>query len=126
MAESLAAEFGVTWCCHHGYTDLILEIDSIIIAKMLNNNSGTNLKLKQVIDSINIIKNRVGFQVSHCFREGNQLADYLAKMASFSAQSLLTQAFAQLPRQAKGFFLLDKWKLPSFRCKYDEANFFVS
>ncbi|KAH0688023.1 hypothetical protein KY285_016414 [Solanum tuberosum] len=90
MDESLAAEFGVKWCYHHGYTDFILEIDSIIIAKMLNSNLGTNLKLKQVIDTINIIKNRVGFQVSHCFREGNQLADYLAKMASFSAQSLLT------------------------------------
>ncbi|WMV09990.1 hypothetical protein MTR67_003375 [Solanum verrucosum] len=49
MGESLAAEFGVKWYYQHGYTDFILELDSMIKAKMLINNSGTNLKLNKLL-----------------------------------------------------------------------------
>ncbi|XP_060201453.1 uncharacterized protein LOC132629989 [Lycium barbarum] len=126
MAEALVAEFGVKWCYQHGYTNFTLELDSKVIATMLDNNLVTNMKLKQVLDTIRSIKNRVGIQVSHCFREGNHVADLLAKFASTSNQNLLTKSLLHLPRQARGSFQLDKWQLPSLRCKYDKANFFVS
>ncbi|KAG5612881.1 hypothetical protein H5410_024162 [Solanum commersonii] len=52
-------------------------------------------------------------QIKHCFREGNQVADCLAKLASSSHQMLITQLYSNLPRRAKGLFLLDKWQLPN-------------
>uniref|UniRef100_M1B2T8 RNase H family protein n=1 Tax=Solanum tuberosum TaxID=4113 RepID=M1B2T8_SOLTU len=58
MAEAMAVEFGVKWCIQHGYTNFILELDSMNIVNMLANDIVTNMKLKQVIDSINIIKKK--------------------------------------------------------------------
>lgn len=86
MAKALAAELGVKWCNHYGYSNFTLELDSMIIANMLDNNLVTNMKLKRVLENIINIKNRVGIQVRHCFREGNQIANYLAKLASVSTQ----------------------------------------
>ena len=59
MAKALAAEFGEKWCEYQGYTNFTLELDSTIITNMLNNNLVTNMKLKQVVDSIKSIKNRI-------------------------------------------------------------------
>lgn len=35
MTKALAAKFGVKWCKQQGYTNFILELDSLIIANML-------------------------------------------------------------------------------------------
>ncbi|KAH0639228.1 hypothetical protein KY285_035814 [Solanum tuberosum] len=124
LVEAMAVEFGVKWCNQHGYTNFILELDSMNIVNMLTNDIVTNMKLKQGIDSINVIKKMVQMQIKHCFIEGNQVADCLAKLASSSHQMLITQLYSNLPRKAKGLFLLDKWQLPSIQSKYDRANFF--
>ena len=113
-------------CEYQGYTNFTLELDSTIITNKLNNNLVTNMKLKKVVDNIKSIKNRIGIQVTHYFREGNQVADWLAKLASTSTQILITQSLSHLPRQARGCIQLDKWMMPSLRCKYDKSNFFVS
>ncbi|KAM3338044.1 hypothetical protein P3S68_032370 [Capsicum galapagoense] len=126
MAEVMAIEFGVKWCYQFRHTNFTLELDSMDLVNMLNNSGITNMKLKSMIDSINNIKNKVHMQVQHCYREGNQLEEFLAKMASNSNQTLITHSYNILLRQARGAFLLDKWQLPSIRCKYDRANFFVS
>ncbi|XP_047271026.1 uncharacterized protein LOC107877522 isoform X1 [Capsicum annuum] len=126
MAEAMAAELGVKRCYQFGHTNFTLELDSMDLVNMLNNSGVTNVKLKLMIDSINNIQNKVQMQVRHCYREGNQVADFLAKMASNSNQTLITHSYNILPIQARGAFLLDKWQLPSVRCKYDRANFFVS
>ncbi|KAM3362308.1 putative protein isoform X2 [Capsicum galapagoense] len=126
MAEAMATEFGVKWCYQFGHTNFTLELDSMNLVNMINNSGVTNMKLKPMIDSINNINNEVQMQVRHCYREGNQVADFLAKMASNSNQTLITHSYNVLPRQAKGAFLLDKWQLPSIRCKYDRVNFYVS
>lgn len=125
----LSVVVAVIWqrrCEYQGYTNFTLELDSTIITNKLNNNLVTNMKLKQVVDNIKSIKNRIGIQVTHCFREGNQVADWLAKLASTSTQILITQSLSHLPRQARGCIQLDKWMMPSLRCKYDKSNFFVS
>ncbi|KAF3647482.1 hypothetical protein FXO38_18636, partial [Capsicum annuum] len=114
------------WCYQFGHTNFTLELDSMDLVNMLNNSGVTNMKLKPMIDSINNIKNKVQMQVRHCYREENLVADFLAKMASNSNQTLITHSYNILPRQARGAFLLDKWQLPTIRCKYDRANFFVS
>lgn len=126
MAEALAAEFGMKWCCLQRHTNFILELDSLVIANMVNNRGSNNLKLKQIIDRIVKLKYLHGVQVSHCYREGNQVADFLAKLASTSSQNSMFHSFIQLPREAKGLVQLDKRQMPSIRTKSDKANFFIS
>ncbi|XP_016496731.2 uncharacterized protein LOC107815630 [Nicotiana tabacum] len=51
-AEALAAEFGMKWCKLQGYTNFILELDSMVIENMLINRDTNNLKIKQMIESM--------------------------------------------------------------------------
>ncbi|XP_060210726.1 uncharacterized protein LOC132637688 [Lycium barbarum] len=86
-AEALAAEFGVKWCYHQGYTNFTLELDSMVIANMINKQDSSNAKLKQTVNNLLRLQRQTNFQVKHCFREGNQVADSLAKLASASDQN---------------------------------------
>ncbi|XP_070040914.1 uncharacterized protein [Nicotiana tomentosiformis] len=126
MAEAMATEFGVKWCNQQGYTNFTLELDSMVIANMLQDRHYTNLKLKQVIDNILGIKEKTGMHVTHCYREDNQVADCLAKLASLTGHELIINSYHQLPRNAKEAFQLDKIQMPSIRTKYDKANFHFS
>ncbi|XP_075095058.1 uncharacterized protein LOC142173378 [Nicotiana tabacum] len=126
IAEALAAEFGMKWYNLQGYTNFILELDSMVIANMLINRDTNNLKIKQVSDRMMHIIQQANVRVKHCYREGNQVAECLAKLDSTSGNSMTINSYQQLPRCAKGYFLLDKWQMASIRTKYDKANFFVS
>uniref|UniRef100_M1BRC9 RNase H family protein n=1 Tax=Solanum tuberosum TaxID=4113 RepID=M1BRC9_SOLTU len=93
---------------------------------MVNNKSNNNLKLRQIIDNIVEIVDQSNAQVTHCFRESNQVADFLAKRAARLNQMMILTSFRPLPEMAKGAYFLDKCQLPCIRTKFDKANFFVS
>ena len=42
--------------------------------------------------------------ISHCYREANQVADFLAKLASSSGNGIFYFSYQQLPKEAKGSF----------------------
>ncbi|XP_019252901.1 PREDICTED: uncharacterized protein LOC109231716 [Nicotiana attenuata] len=126
MTEALAAEFGVKWCSHHGFTNFVLELGSLIVENMLTKKEANNLKIKQIVDNIINSINDANVCVQHCLREGNQVADCLAKLVATSNQAKIFQNFQQLPNKAKSVFLLDKWQLPTIRTKCEKSNFFVS
>lgn len=63
-------------------------------------------------------------QYAHCYREANQLADWLAKLTMNAQVSNLYFSDQQPPHGAKGTFLIDKNNVPSFRTKYDKSFFF--
>lgn len=111
MVEALAAEFGGKWCSQQGLTNFTLELDSMIIVNMVNNKSNNNLKLRQIIDNIVEIVDQSNAQVTHCFRESNQVADFLAKRAVRLNQMMILTSFRQLPETAKGAYFLDKNKI---------------
>ncbi|XP_075084982.1 uncharacterized protein LOC142168225 [Nicotiana tabacum] len=108
MVEAKAAEFGVKWCNQHGYTNFSLELDSMVVADMLAEGDTNNVKIKMVIDKASYIVKQARVNVKHCFREGNQVADCLAKLATTTNQRRLFHSFQQMPNSAKGPFLLDK------------------
>ncbi|WMV55041.1 hypothetical protein MTR67_048426 [Solanum verrucosum] len=126
MAGALAADFGGKWCCQQGLTNFTLELDSMIIVNMVNNKSNNNLKLRQIIDNIIEIVDQSNAQVTHCFRESNQVANFLAKRAARLNQMMILTSFRQLPEMAKGAYFLDKCQMPYIRTKFDKPNFFVS
>lgn len=53
---------------------------------MVTKEDTSNLKLKQIVDNIINYKKRAGIQMNHWYREGNQVADFLAELASSNDQ----------------------------------------
>lgn len=80
----------------------------MIITDMLAERDTNNLKTKMVIDRASYIVEQVRVNVKHCFRESNQVADCLAKLATTRNQRSLIHSFQKMPNSAKGPFLLDK------------------
>ncbi|XP_070050084.1 uncharacterized protein [Nicotiana tomentosiformis] len=50
LAEAIAARFGTEWCLNNVYTEVDLELDSLIVVNMLKNIYVDNGKIKIVID----------------------------------------------------------------------------
>lgn len=100
-------------------------MDSLDIANMIRSGDTNNIKLRKMIREIVQMTEIAYAQILHCFREANQVADYLAKLASSSGNSTFYTSFNQLPKEAKRLFQLDRWQLLSIRRRYDKTNFLL-
>lgn len=52
LAEVYATMVGAAWCVSHGYTNFVLELDSLIVVNMLKERSTEKCKLRAIIDHI--------------------------------------------------------------------------
>lgn len=78
------------------YNRFNLELDSLIITNMILNMDTSNLKLRKLIKDTSKIIQEAEVIISHCYREANQVADFLAKMASSIRTSTFYHSFQQL------------------------------
>ncbi|KAK4717882.1 hypothetical protein R3W88_016220 [Solanum pinnatisectum] len=126
QAEAIAALYATEWCNQAGYDKYDLELDSMVVTNMFEEKDTNNVKLKNIIKrTVNAMEGaEVNF--SHCYREANQVAYFLAKLASSSGNGTFYFSYQQLPKEVKGLFQLDRWQLPCVRRRYDKCNFFVS
>ncbi|XP_075084202.1 uncharacterized protein LOC142167863 [Nicotiana tabacum] len=124
--EAVATKIGGEWCIQLGYTRFHLELDSLIVANMITEGCTKNVKMEQIIRDAKRSITQVEVVVSHCYREANQVVDALVKRAAISGNNSYFYNFQNLPKEARGPFLLDKWQLPSIRSRHDKVNFFVS
>ncbi|WMV08469.1 hypothetical protein MTR67_001854 [Solanum verrucosum] len=122
----MAALYVTRWCKQAVYNKYNLELDSMIVANMIKDKDTKNLKLKGIIRDIDQAMNGAEINISHCYREANQTADFFATQASSSGSGAFCYSFHQFPKEVKVQFLLDKWQLPSIRRRYDKCNLFVS
>ncbi|XP_019260384.1 PREDICTED: uncharacterized protein LOC109238391 [Nicotiana attenuata] len=106
MAEARAAEFGGKWCNQLGLTNFVLELGSNIIVNMVNQDGKKNMKLKIVVDRITSLVQHANATVQHYYREGNQVADALAKIASISGTFDMP-----ILRTTSSAFIMDKWQM---------------
>lgn len=125
-AEAKAAWFGGRWCIHNCHTSFIIEMDSLLIANMLNEGKSSSFKLNKIIEEIASMLSQARVKVTHCYREATCLAAWMAKMATSSQESHIYHSIQQLPQGEKGPLLMDMRQIPSIRSKFDKANFFVS
>jgi len=123
----LTVKYGVSICILLNYRDFTLEVDSLSLVQMINENKCYNYKLIRIIEEVQHLKKLANAKVEHCFREVNMVANDLAKLVASSQKEAYYDTYQQLPIGVRGPFQLDKSQMPSIiRLKYDKTNFFVS
>ncbi|KAH0729146.1 hypothetical protein KY290_000325 [Solanum tuberosum] len=83
MAEAKAILFGIKWCLDKGFTNILVESDSMLITNMINGEAKTPWQIKHIIEDIHGLKVQGNFSLQHCYREVNMIEDYLANMQRF-------------------------------------------
>ncbi|OIT31135.1 hypothetical protein A4A49_64393, partial [Nicotiana attenuata] len=80
-SEAKAAWFEVHWCLSNGYFNIILECDSMLIIHMLQGKTNIPWHLQPIVKQVKkmVEQGNNNIKFSHCFREGNQVADVMAK-----------------------------------------------
>lgn len=113
-AEARAVFFGVQKAKEKHVT---LSLDSNRLSKIGTYAAGIYIIPWAIVYIVKHIKCLLAsFQqarISHIFREGNNMADSLANWAVATESSADFTTFDELPKAAKGAFLLDKMGLPN-------------
>ncbi|CAI9781002.1 unnamed protein product [Fraxinus pennsylvanica] len=111
-AELRALLEGLKLCQHIGVFHVDVECDSKIVVEWMLKRKCTVWYLWDFWEELLNLMNLFEIQVSHQFQEGNQVADFLAKMGAHG----VTQRFSiGLPMYARGLARLDRIGVPYIR-----------
>ncbi|XP_060216473.1 uncharacterized protein LOC132643957 [Lycium barbarum] len=121
-AEAKASLFGLRWCKENGLHNVILECDSKFVVDMLKYACAVPWQLYHIIEETRKIISQINVVTQHCFREGNQVADAMAKVST-RGQDMIVYNCNNLPKEALGPFRLDLIQMPSFRRKHVKIQF---
>lgn len=61
-------------------------------------------------------------QIQHIYREGNQLADYIANLAFAGPNIIVFNTFKELPSHARRIAIIEKQQIPTFRFKTNQIS----
>ena len=114
QAKLKALIFGVRLAIDHGYSDLQLESDSLVLVQILQGKSRCPWQLQGDLQDLLKVKRFVR-KVSYCFREANKPAVHLANIGADSGTILKYDSLRELPRLVRGDFILDQIGVPSLR-----------
>ncbi|KAH0707789.1 hypothetical protein KY285_011207 [Solanum tuberosum] len=84
------------------HTNLIIELDSMVITNMLKNKKVGSFRINRIIEETSEMLKQATIRFTHCYREANQLTDWLVKMAMDSHDSSIYLSANELPNGAKG------------------------
>ncbi|XP_071921779.1 uncharacterized protein [Coffea arabica] len=118
QAKAKAMLVGVRLCAQQGLTQVLVESDSLVLVRVLNDECKRPWSIDKELEHIR----RASFstlKVQHCFREANRIADILAKEGcnkSMDEISIFGRT-EDLPRLVRGEYRLDRMSYPSFRVR---------
>ncbi|XP_070010003.1 uncharacterized protein [Nicotiana sylvestris] len=95
MAELKAVKFAAKWCMNQRIPNFTLEMDSLVICTMIRQRATQNNKLRRELEDIISYTDHDHITISHCLRETNQVADWLAKDASNLTEGIIYSSFHQ-------------------------------
>ena len=96
IAEMWGLREGLIMCCNLNIVSLIVELDARAVVDAFSNNHYVNNIISTILDDCRLLSSRFSrIQFKHCYREGNRVADTLAKM-SYSHE-VDCSAFTSLP-----------------------------
>ncbi|XP_042959541.1 uncharacterized protein LOC122294687 [Carya illinoinensis] len=114
-AELRALLEGVKLCQNLGYTAIDIECDSIILVNWTRKQKCTAWYLWDYWEELQAVLQHFDFTISHSYREGNQVADSLARRGALGESSLFSE-WKQLPRITRGLARLESMGTACFRC----------
>lgn len=56
IAEAKVILHGLQWCAHNGYYDKIVELESLVIIRMINTDSNVTWQVDHIIREISYLK----------------------------------------------------------------------
>ncbi|OIT31712.1 hypothetical protein A4A49_20252 [Nicotiana attenuata] len=117
FSELQAALFGIIWCCEQQFNKLTVELDSLLVVQMIQGKAKPPCRLHNDLTTIKEKISHRDIEVCHCFREGNTVADSLAKHATAIMKDKIYMQENDLPCETKGYLRMDKLQMPSFRIR---------
>ncbi|KAH0764805.1 hypothetical protein KY285_000676 [Solanum tuberosum] len=116
QAEIQTALFDMQWCSQHGYSNIILEVDSELLMKWIKHSLTPPWQVQQHLRQLqDIINQMTFFQCNHIYREANFTADALSKWSHTTDIPQQYYTYQQLPREIRGYFNRDKLGMATFR-----------
>lgn len=107
----------------NGYTELMVESDSMIIIGVINGSMAASCQVKHIIKRINELKMQGNFSFRHCFREVNVMADYLANLGEYTKHNFFFTQDLTLPLRVEIYTKNDIEGIPCFRIRAQRKNF---
>ena len=112
--EALALAMGFRLCFQKGFTDVSIQVDSLVLVGILQRRLQCPWVIRREVDQGMITDVA---RLSHCYREANRLADSLAKVSASNNNQNVTiyDEFNAIPRQTRGEIRIDRLDMPSLR-----------
>lgn len=82
----------------------------MVVANMIKDKLTKKPEVEGIIRDINQATDETEVNISHCYREANQITDFFAKQVSSSGSGTFYYSFHQFTKEVTGLFLLDKWQ----------------
>ena len=90
-----------------GFTQLRIEIDSLVLISILLGKTNSPSGICREVEELLKLKHHF-VVVSHIYREGNQVADFLSKLGPKLSEIKIFSSSAALPCMIRGSWLLHK------------------
>ena len=113
-AEGLALLTGLQWCVGTGLSDILVEVDSLALVRLVTSQSVGKWPLCSVLSQIRLLLCKVKGTITHIYREANAVADNLAAL-SLESPYVTFQSHQQLPSRARSLINLDAIGYPYIR-----------
>ncbi|KAH0748058.1 hypothetical protein KY290_027290 [Solanum tuberosum] len=123
MAEGLAILRGLQWCATNLLHNVIIETDSMIMVDMIKGKNVMMWQMQDIVMQITKIMKEGNFQINHCFREANSVADALANIGVTEKHEAFFTSTCCLPRQVKVALKNDQDGLPNIRIRVRKGHF---
>ncbi|XP_071933097.1 uncharacterized protein [Coffea arabica] len=113
-AEGLALFTGLQWCMGIGLSDILVEVDSLVLVRLVQSQSVGKWPLCSVLGQIRLLLGKVKGSITHIHREANAVADSLAALSRESPY-VTFQSCQQLPSRVRSLINLDAIGYPYIR-----------
>ncbi|XP_060212308.1 uncharacterized protein LOC132639948 [Lycium barbarum] len=115
LAEAKAMLRGIILCINSGFTNVIVESDSMIILNLIKRIKKPPWQLNHIIEQVmDLIKND-NFIFCHTLREGNNTADMLANLGEEAKNTFIFSGTVSIPSNIRASIKLETDGLPNFR-----------
>ncbi|KAL0295687.1 UNVERIFIED_CONTAM: hypothetical protein Scaly_3092700 [Sesamum calycinum] len=98
-----------------GISRLWIKTDASAIISIINSTTRGHWKYQHLIMRIHDLLGKIEYKLTHIYREGNGVADYLANEACRLQQHRFISCDQQIDGKLKGLIRMDARQLPNFR-----------